>query len=277
MPGGQVASSRNDYMSIGHKHFVELAEELERARRDDVKPRHLHHNMNAAAVRACRFVIAMAKEGRLKNAGGILRIVSITKPSPAEDDTAALGLWRMFVVPWVRPQCPERFRSQKTGVTDLPAVIKDAKGRPVDKHGRPLMWQWSSKPPRDKTDKKAIKAWIRSRPSGRLKGEPVHLGPMSDTGCLDDYDDADSLAHLRAEGGDWANAFLVLESMVQDGGNTEDYREARWFSENTKVPPARLRQAALSGRKAKRVRKKTIDGVVKYSVPDVRRHWPSDM
>jgi hypothetical protein len=51
----------------------------------------------------------------------------------------------------------------------------------------------------------------------------------------------------------------------------DEYRAARWFT--GKIAP-RLRQAAKPSRKSKRVRTQTIDGVVCYSVTDVRRWWP---
>lgn len=57
----------------------------------------------------------------------------------------------------------------------------------------------------------------------------------------------------------------------------EEYQSAQWFSLNTKIPPARLRQAANPDRKTKHVRKQIIDGVECYSVDDARYWWPSDM
>jgi hypothetical protein len=53
-----------------------------------------------------------------------------------------------------------------------------------------------------------------------------------------------------------------------------EYRPATWFR---KGMANRLRQAASKQRKTKRVATRTIDGVVCYSVADVRRWWPSDV
>jgi hypothetical protein len=52
------------------------------------------------------------------------------------------------------------------------------------------------------------------------------------------------------------------------------YQPAAWFGGDM---PGRLRKAASKDRKGKRVRKRTIDGVVVYSVADARRWWPNDV
>lgn len=57
----------------------------------------------------------------------------------------------------------------------------------------------------------------------------------------------------------------------------EDFRSGQWFALETKIPTARLRQAARPNRKTKRVRKRTNDGVECYSVSDARQWWPNDM
>lgn len=66
-----------------------------------------------------------------------------------------------------------------------------------------------------------------------------------------------------------------------DGIGSDDaedgFQSGQWFTLNTKIPTARLRQAAAPGRKNKRVRKRTIDGVECYSVFDARQWWPNDM
>lgn len=58
---------------------------------------------------------------------------------------------------------------------------------------------------------------------------------------------------------------------AQDNG---EYRPATWFP---KGMAPRLRVAAAKNRKTKRVAKRKIDGVVCYSVADVRRWWPADV
>ena len=57
----------------------------------------------------------------------------------------------------------------------------------------------------------------------------------------------------------------------------EDFQSGQWFVLNTKIPTARLRQAARPKRKTKRVRKRTIDGVVCYLLSDAQRWWSKDM
>lgn len=53
------------------------------------------------------------------------------------------------------------------------------------------------------------------------------------------------------------------------------YRPARWFTERG-IPGERLRQAATSSRKTKRVRKRGTGSDALYCVQDVRLHWPHD-
>lgn len=66
-------------------------------------------------------------------------------------------------------------------------------------------------------------------------------------------------------------------SLAASDGGDEDFETGQWFTLNTEIPTARLRQAARPDRKTKRVRKRTIDGVECYSVSDARRWWPTDM
>ncbi len=54
----------------------------------------------------------------------------------------------------------------------------------------------------------------------------------------------------------------------------DEYRPATWFK---KGMGQRLRKAASSQRKGKRVATQKIDGVVVYSVADARRWWPNDV
>lgn len=57
----------------------------------------------------------------------------------------------------------------------------------------------------------------------------------------------------------------------------DDYKPADWFTRNTKVTSARLRQAARPDRKQRSVRTRIIAGVKCYCVLDARRNWPDDM
>lgn len=59
--------------------------------------------------------------------------------------------------------------------------------------------------------------------------------------------------------------------------NSDEYRSAQWFTINTNIPVARLRQATSTKRKAKHVKTKQIDGVICYSVEDVKQWWPQDI
>ena len=77
------------------------------------------------------------------------------------------------------------------------------------------------------------------------------------------------------------NGSETRPTATSDGtGSTEaneDFQSGQWFSLNTSIPLARLRQAARPKRKTKRVRKKKIDGVVCYFVSDAQRWWPTEM
>jgi hypothetical protein len=79
---------------------------------------------------------------------------------------------------------------------------------------------------------------------------------------------------------DWNLRVAAVQKLIDylggvDATDTGDeYRPATWFR---KGMAARLRMAARPTRKTKRVRTKTIDGVVCYSVADARMWWPHDV
>lgn len=56
----------------------------------------------------------------------------------------------------------------------------------------------------------------------------------------------------------------------------DDYKPAGWFTQHTHVPAPRLRKAARSERKYKKVRTTVIDGRPHYHAGDVKRWWESD-
>lgn len=68
---------------------------------------------------------------------------------------------------------------------------------------------------------------------------------------------------------------IALAELNSDDG--VDFRPARWFTANTDLDPDKLRHAVGPKRGSKRVRKRTVDGVVEYSAADARRWWPEQM
>jgi hypothetical protein len=66
---------------------------------------------------------------------------------------------------------------------------------------------------------------------------------------------------------------LTLNAVVSEPAQSEEpeFQPAAYF---VKGAAARLRKAAAKTRKTKRVATRIIDGVVCYSVADVRRWWP---
>lgn len=70
---------------------------------------------------------------------------------------------------------------------------------------------------------------------------------------------------------------LVSSNALSSVPNDADFRPAAWFSANTHVPPARLRQAVLPSRRTKKVRCDRNGGIPRYSAADARMWWPQDM
>ena len=56
----------------------------------------------------------------------------------------------------------------------------------------------------------------------------------------------------------------------------DDYRPADWYTQNTDIPPARLRKAGRAERKHKQVRVRQIDGRPHYHAGDAERWWESE-
>ena len=118
----------------------------------------------------------------------------------------------------------------------------------------------------------AIDRWLGDALPGMVRLEPGGLSHFDNT-QLDDEEDQDLWAgRLRT----MAGACRVLADLIKES-DEEVYHPAQWFTLNTNISPSRLRQATRSGRKSKRVRKKTVDGVECYSLSDATQWWPQDM
>ncbi|MFT7464315.1 MAG: hypothetical protein ACI9EF_002668 [Pseudohongiellaceae bacterium] len=86
------------------------------------------------------------------------------------------------------------------------------------------------------------------------------------------------VAQLRAFVDDIAAGYSVEEKpeighpLLEE--SDPEYRPAGWFAVKTKLPAARLRQAATPHRRSKNVRKVGSGRTVRYSALDARTHWP---
>ena len=77
---------------------------------------------------------------------------------------------------------------------------------------------------------------------------------------------------LKPTDQDLLEDLLQQELVALRAAEVADFLPASYFKKQYK---AMIRQAARSNRKRKRVRTRRIDGVVRYSVSDFKRHWPN--
>lgn len=107
--------------------------------------------------------------------------------------------------------------------------------------------------------------------TGGMLGEAV--GKLGDLMRLPEPEAEEVGTALSKAMREWA---AKRKAAKMDGGTEDaDFRPAKWFTQTTKVPAARLRQAAR--RKTMKVRSETRNGVVVYSVKDARQWWVGDM
>lgn len=66
----------------------------------------------------------------------------------------------------------------------------------------------------------------------------------------------------------------ILSTLDAPPEDNDDFKPGEWFSENTRIPTSRLRQAATENRQTKRVKKRGKGRGVRYSVTDAKAHWP---
>ncbi len=172
------------------KKFLACAREIGRARKQSRRPKHLYVHVRRVAIRATRLVLDSADEApfirELKNFSIVFKDL--------RPDHNVIAFWKLSVLPALRARSPSSFAAD-AGAFDFPKAKLDAKGRVLGRDGKPLR----------KTTKRDRKGRIVS---GSLSGEIALI--------TDDYDDTDTLEHLRAQALDWQNACEVLAEMARE-------------------------------------------------------------
>jgi hypothetical protein len=108
---------------------------------------------------------------------------------------------------------------------------------------------------------------------GELLGCVAELMALVDTYRLP-KESAEQASSAVSAGDDGTATEGVATNAQSPGAINDDYQPASWF---IKKLSARLRMAAKPGRRTKRVKKLTVDGVVLYCVSDARKWWSRDV
>ena len=182
------------------KQFEAITRELERARVQETKPKHLFVHMRRAVIQAARLLLEAMDAGRFdrpKKARDFIGPFGNAKggvPIPIDQlpDDQLLLIWRFLAVPWLSTEYLSEFKAD-AGAYDWPKVKTDAKGRLLGKNGKRLR-RVSYKDPKT------------GRTGWKLSGKIATV--------IDDYDEADGIAHLRAEVQDHADACRLLADVL---------------------------------------------------------------
>lgn len=245
---------------------VALANRLRNHRRSDAMPRNLERESAAAALAALdREDLQREHEPSASDC-----VINATMHAAKIAITNVPFMWKI-VVPlpdnWQEPINPfslERTDLERLAEADFRTIALFWLGALADVGNvRPLVAK-----PNETGDKErdfvAYAAWRSRLPIDNDQLEKNE--PVPDTRALPPYIAEQFMGNVET----WASG----EAAKRISDDNAEYRPASWFS---KSMPSRLRQAASKNRKSKRVATRKIDGVVCYSVADVRRWWPRDV
>lgn len=243
-----------------------LADRLRTRRRNETMPRNLERESAAAALAALDLEdLQRDHRPSVKQRGK-----KATKSAAKHASAHVPFTWRI-VVPlpdnWQEPNNPfslERTDLERFSEADFRTIALFRLGALADVGNvRPLVAK-----PNETGDKErdfvAYAAWRSRLPIDNDQLEKNE--PVPDTRALPPYIAEQFMGNVET----WASG----EAAKRISDDNAEYRPASWFS---KSMPSRLRQAASKNRKSKRVATRKIDGVVCYSVADVRRWWPRDV
>ncbi|NUQ68780.1 MAG: hypothetical protein HUU18_10950 [Phycisphaerales bacterium] len=245
---------------------VALANRLRNHRRSDAMPRNLERESAAASLAALdREDLQREHEPSASDC-----VDNATMHAAKIASTHVPFMWKI-VVPlpdnWQEPINPfslERSDLERLAEADFRTIALFRLGALADVGNvRPLVAK-----PNETGDKErdfvAYAAWRSRLPIDNDQLEKNE--PVPDTRALPPYIAEQFMGNVET----WASG----EAAKRISDDNAEYRPASWFS---KSMPSRLRQAASKNRKSKRVATRKIDGVVCYSVADVRRWWPRDV
>lgn len=211
----------------------EAKRELNLAREQSTKPKHLYIRARRAAVQAARAVAAAVDLGFSEIWPQGWWVLSALR-NPDDPDrppaTIQVGEWKAemrsmklgsgcnsdgtlrddtaFAV-WIQQICPVMRSRQTTGKADagafdIPKVKTDDQGRILGRDGKPLQLV-------EKTDPET------GEPAGSyLQGTEARV--------TDDYDEADALEHLRCQAADWVDACDVAADLIRKESTIAKWR-----------------------------------------------------
>ena len=202
----------------------EAKRELNLAREQSTKPKHLYIRARRAAVQAARAVAAAVDLGFSEIWPQGWWVLSAMR-NPDDPDrppvTIQIGEWKAemrsmklgsgcnpdgtlrddtaFAV-WIQQICPVMRSRQTTGkadagVFDIPKVKTDDQGRTLGRDGKPLQLVAETD-----TETGEPAGWYLQGPVARV---------------TDDYDEADALEHLRCQAADWVDACDVAADLIR--------------------------------------------------------------
>jgi hypothetical protein len=181
----------------------DVAEELNRARKQEVRPKHLWICGRRSGVEAMRMLSLAMEIKDLEGTHPLQMIFSlINRGEPG--DSLPIGkrlppdqliwTWTMFTLPWLRKMRPEFFRTD-SGVYDFPRIKTNKRGQALNRQGKPVRVKLE----KDKSGKVIAGKWIDEAAT-----------------VIDNYDEADLMAHLRLQYQDWSDGCLALADIFDE-------------------------------------------------------------
>lgn len=154
----------------------------------------LRQRKNINAIQVARSVVEAVDAGmRLPGEDAVLGL-PFARPLT---DEAALGLWAMFLAPYVRAANPTRLKG-RSGFLDFPREVRDAAGQPLGRDGKPLPIVTTE---HIGPDGKTYYGWERT---GELATD------------RDNLDEVQLLEVERRIAADWSDLFVLLIESVEE-------------------------------------------------------------
>ncbi len=209
--------------------FVHVAADLDRERERCTKPKHLWVNVVRAAVQCGRLVFEALDHGLLGQLTGLREFAGIF--TERESDGAARCFWTFAVISTLARDRPSRIKPNAVAF-DYPPVKTNAKNKALGRNGKVLRRRRYTNP---KTGRRGSK----------LQGEIASV--------IDDYDEADTLAHLRVQANNYADACRTLAELArEDTALQQAAREAKLNATERKIIVALGELGAFGARRYKK-------------------------
>ncbi len=189
--------------------FNHLAAHFDRAGDKSVKPKHLYVDMRRAAIRAGRLAFEVAKARAIPNHVKMcdhwVEVAQVMfKAMPTGD--SAWGFWKFAVLPGIKAVARPGKLTDDAGAFDFPPPKTDAKGHLLGKDGERARVRYFKRDGQEVDQA----TWEAAAPGDRGKAK------REVASVVDDYDEADMLAHGRTQAGDYADACRALAALLRE-------------------------------------------------------------